>query len=106
MIRVKEKAISIINLKYSNFVLLGMVFLTAILYVYFANEAVRSVTTLQEKKSEFQNLVADVTDLESKRFNIEGDIDSDMARSLGLVEAEPIFIVKTDKKDTLSLNSR
>src|SRR3989344_4544014 len=87
-----------------NYLLGFFILMVVISYVYFANVAVRTVTTIQNIKADSLNIRAEVTELESKYLSIESNINLHTAVSLGLEESsKPIFLVKKDKSKILSL---
>ncbi len=88
----------------TNYFLLGSVFLCLAVYIYFANAAVRNVTSLEQFKNLKESLTAEVSDMESWSFALENNISMEKAKSLGLKEInKPLFIVKNNKSQALSL---
>lgn len=99
--------INIILHQFTNYVLIGAIFLCVISYIYFANSAVRSVTLLENSKPELEMLSARVSDLESRSLALEQKISIERAKTLGLSEVNnPLFLVKGDEREALSLNIR
>lgn len=104
MIKVLEKAQIMILNNRLNYVMAFFAALLVLFYVYFANTAVRTVTTLQNTKAESQDKRMEVTELETRYLSLESKINIDTATHLGLQERErPIFLVKRDSGKTLSL---
>lgn len=100
---IKEKTKVLVMHKATNYMLMALIFAAAISYVYFANIAVRTLTTLEKTKQQMQSLSVQVSEMESSRLAIENNISSVKAVQLGFVEVEnPIFIMKNSKKTTLS----
>lgn len=101
---IREKAIAIVFNRMTNYVLIGFVFASVISYIYFANMAVRTLTTLERVKEEAQSISVEVSEMESKRLAIDNTVSSDLARHLGFVEvSDQTFIVNKSKKTALSL---
>ena len=97
MIRIREITQTLILNNRLNYVLGFFVVMTILFYVYFANVAVRTVTTIQNIKADSLNIRAEVTELESKYLSIESNINLHTAVSLGLEESsKPIFLVKKE----------
>ncbi len=90
--------LAIVLHRFTNYILLGAIFLCLISYAVFANNAVRSVTTLQNSKAEREALETKVSDLESRSLSFEDKVSIEKAKSIGLKEVEkPVFIVKGSK---------
>jgi hypothetical protein len=100
---IKDKAISITLNKYSVFALAFMVLSCIVLYIYFANSAVRIVTTLQKTKSEMQNLNMMVSELEAKRLALDDKLNMENAKNLGFIQVRnQAFIVNKNTKTAYS----
>lgn len=103
----KQIAVAIILHRSTNFLLLGIIFCSLFVYMFFANAAVRNVTMLQRSQTLKEILSARVSDLESKGFVMEDGINQQVAKEFGLVEVNhPIFIVKNSSKSGLSMVAR
>jgi hypothetical protein len=103
---IKEKTKVLIMHKNANYVLLGLIFIAAMFYMYFANMAVRALTVLEKTKAHMQTLSVEVSEMEAKRLALENNFSTEKALSLGFVEINnPIFIMKNAKKTSLSLKT-
>ncbi|KKQ77814.1 MAG: hypothetical protein A3A96_01815 [Candidatus Zambryskibacteria bacterium RIFCSPLOWO2_01_FULL_39_39] len=101
---IKQKTKSLVMHKITNYALAFFIFALAFSYIYFANLAVRNLTILEKTKDKKQSLSVTVSEMESKRLSIENTMNMEKTLSLGFVEVEnPIFIMKSAKKTTLSL---
>lgn len=99
---VKEKSIAIMFNRSSNYVLIAFIFACVLSYVYFANMAVRTLTTLEKTKDEIQSLSVRVSEMEAKRLVFENRLSGAVAKNLGFIEAEhPTFIVNKSPKTAL-----
>ncbi len=91
--------------RHSNKVLIFGIVLCLFAYVYFANSAVRSVTLLEEVKSDVDSLRARVSELESKNLTLVNQISMERASQVGLHQAQdPVFLVKGDRGVAISFN--
>jgi len=102
----KQKTKTVAIYKNSNYVLAFFIFICLVLYVYFANVAVRALTTLEKTKQGMQSLSIEISEMESKRFVIDNNVNPILARNLGFIEVNhPNFIIKNSRKATLSLKT-
>lgn len=85
---IKEKAITMVSSKLSVYLLASSILGCLLLYVYFANMAVRTLAVLEKSKSEMQILTLEVSELESKRIAMDNTISNDLAKGLGFVEVK------------------
>ncbi len=100
---IKEKAISLTLNRYSIYVLGFLVLSCLVLYVYFANSAVRTVTLLQKTKSEIQNLNMMVSEMEAKRLAVDDTLNMESAKDMGFVQVmSQTFIVSKSTKTAYS----
>jgi len=101
-----QKTKTLVMHKATNYALLFLIFTAALVYVYFANMAVRALTTLEKTKTQMQALSVEVSEMEAKSLAVENDFSIEKALSLGFVEMNnPIFIIKTPKKTSLSMKT-
>jgi len=105
MREIREKSITIVQNKLSIYALAGLIFMCLFSYAYFANSAVRSLTLLEKSKSELAEVRATITDLETKRLKLLGDMGIERAKSLGFVESNPTFVKKGSSQSVLSLRN-
>lgn len=104
VVKIKTKAVAS-NL-IAVYILAAAVFAVLVSYIYFANVAVRALTTLEKTKQEMQVLSVKVSELESEKLVIENNISKEKVLSLGFVEvSKPTFIIKSSKSPTLSLKT-
>lgn len=102
---VKQKTKVMVMNKASVYTLAAFILLAAFFYIYYANQAVRTLNVLEKTKSEVQVLSIEVSEMESKRLAIENSISIEKISGLGFVEVKnPIFIVKNSQK-SLSLKT-
>ena len=100
-----ERAVTIMSHRITLLLMAGSVVLLAILYVVFANSAVRIVTTLEDMRDKVESVRIEVSELEARSFSYESNLSKERAFELGLVEVEnPLFIVKSESRKTLSLS--
>lgn len=84
----------------------ALIFAAALLYIYFASVAVRTLTALESSKEAIQNLSIEVSEMESKRLSIQNSVNADLATRLGFVEvSRPTFIMKNSNKAALSFKT-
>ncbi len=88
-----------------RFTLTAFIFMSLFAYVYFANAAVRTVTSLERLREERSVAMMSVSEMESKRMALEHSLTSAKAAELGLVEVSNTrFIVANHLNKQLSLN--
>ncbi|MBN2094360.1 MAG: hypothetical protein JW740_03290 [Candidatus Zambryskibacteria bacterium] len=105
MANIKNKTLTLVLKKSTNFILLAFIIIVAFLYVCFAGVAVRTLTILEKSKVEMQSLSIEVSEMESKRLALENEVDLEKALALGFIEVNhQTFIIKENKKTALSLN--
>lgn len=87
----------------SRFALIFVAMICLLLYVYFANSAVRTVTLLEKTKEEIQNISVNVSDLESQRLMAENNVTFEKAKTLGFVKIDnQSFILNKPTKTAFS----
>ncbi len=92
--------------RFSNYILISFILGSVLFYIYLANSAVRTLTVLSKTKESMQSLSTEVSELESKRFSIDNNVNSDLASNFGFVEVKsPVFIMKNNPVSVLSLNT-
>lgn len=90
--------------KRMHFMLIGLIVATVILYAYFAQTAVHTLTVLEKTKTQMQSLSMTVSEMESARLVLENGLNTEKALRLGFVEVNrPTFIMKSSKQTALSL---
>lgn len=101
---VKQKTKTLVMSRMANFALIALIFAAVFSYIYFANTAVRALTSLEKTESMVQELSVKVSEMESKRLAVENGVNAEMAMNMGFVEAKnPIFIIKDSGKISLSM---
>lgn len=89
-----------------HFILGALIFAALISYIYFANTAVRTLTVLERTRAQMQTLSMYVSEMESKKLNLENSLNTEKAIHLGFVEINhPTFIIKGDRQTALSLKT-
>ncbi len=103
---IKYKTEAIVVNRSTHFLLAVLIFAALLLYVYFANVAVRTLAALEKTEEDIQSLSVEVSEMESKRLALENKVSAQVAADLGFVEAgRPTFIVKDSKKAALSFRA-
>lgn len=101
---VRQKTIAITLNRSMSYGLIALIFACLLSYIYFANRAVRIVTSLEKIKTEVQSLSVKVGDLETKRLLFDNSVSAEMAKHLGFVEVNhQTFIINKSQKSALSL---
>lgn len=103
---IKQKTGVLIMSKFTNYILLIFIFITALFYVYFANTTIRTVTLLEKTKKEMRTLSVVVSEMESQRLSAENNISIAKAEQMGFTAVNhPVFIMKSSQKASLSLKT-
>jgi hypothetical protein len=101
---IRQKTISVVMHRMSNYFLIALIFGCLFSYVYFANMAVRAVTLLGKVEDKSQSLSVKVSELEAKRLLVDNIVSLENAKHLGFVEvSNQTFIVNKPKNPSLSL---
>lgn len=102
----KQKTYAITINPFTIYFLIFGLALTVIFYVYFANDAVRTLTVLEKTKFEIQNLSVKISEYESDRLFIENSLNTEKALSLGFTQVnKPNFLMKIVKNTSLSIKN-
>lgn len=100
---IKDKTITLVMHKATNYALLFFIFSCLIFYVYFANAAVRTLTVLEKSKAEIQSLNVKVSEMETQRLVVDNSVSNALATHLGFVEVKnQTFIINKSKKTAFS----
>jgi hypothetical protein len=103
---IKQKTEAITMHRVTDYALIFLIFTAALFYIYFANLTVRTLTVLEKTKGQMQSLSVKVSEMESKRLNIENNVSTEKALASGFVEVNnPTFIMRNTVKVTLSLKT-
>lgn len=103
---IKQRAEAIMMSKTIQYTMASLIFAVALFYVYFANVAVRTLTSLERIKDDIQTISIEVSEMESERLLLQNSVNSKLAARLGFVEVEnPTFIMKNSNKAALSLKT-
>lgn len=101
--KIKDKVIELSSSKYTIFLIGFFVLCCLVLYIYFANSTVRTVTLLEKTKKDIQNVNVRVSDLESKKLFKDNDLNFENASSFGFVKVTTqTFIVNKSSKTAYS----
>jgi hypothetical protein len=103
---IKQNTKALVMHRTTNYIMASFILMAALLYIYFANTTVRTLTVLEKTKQQMQTLSVQVGEMESERLTIENSMNTEKVLQLGFVEINnPIFIMRNSQNTALSLKT-